>query len=266
MALPSRPQMFHIPVCPFSQRVEIVLGLKGETAAVDFHVVDITKPRSPELLAKTRGTTALPVLELEDGTVLKESLVLMDFFEDRFSARPVRQQDPTRRAVERMMTLMERDFVPAGYRYVLNQNAAKRDGFKDELLAQYRALDAFLTDHSPRGTFLFEDFGWVEAVFTPMFQRFWFLEYYEGFELPDAAEYARVRTWRDACIQHPRAQQVTKEAIVKLYYDYAKGAGNGALLPGRTRSSFVFEPRWEDRPWPPTDKYGRAATDGELGL
>ena len=57
-----------------------------------------------------------------------------------------------------------------------------------------------------------------------------------------------------------------KEEIVKLYYDYAKGAGNGALLPGRKRSSFSFEPHWRTRPWPPQDKYGHSASDAELGL
>jgi len=40
----------------------------------------------------------------------------------------------------------------------------------------------------------------------------------------------------------------------------------GALLPGRARSSFVFEPDWPARPWPPRDKYGHAANDAELGL
>ena len=53
---------------------------------------------------------------------------------------------------------------------------------------------------------------------------------------------------------------------MKLYYDYAKGAGNGALLPGRTKSSFAFEPHWRTRPWPPRDKYAVAATDAGLGL
>ncbi|MBW6475583.1 MAG: hypothetical protein K0A95_00690 [Chromatiales bacterium] len=57
-----------------------------------------------------------------------------------------------------------------------------------------------------------------------------------------------------------------KEAIVKLYYDYAKGAGNGALLPGRQLSSFALEPHWRSRPWPPQDKYGQSASDRELGL
>ena len=84
--------------------------------------------------------------------------------------------------------------------------------------------------------------------------------------MPDEARYARVRRWRDACLAHPAAQQVTREQIVKLYYDYTQGAGNGALLPGRAKSSFAFEPDWRDRPWPPKEKYALAATDAQLGL
>ena len=53
---------------------------------------------------------------------------------------------------------------------------------------------------------------------------------------------------------------------MKLYYDYAVGSGNGALPEARTRSSFVFEPDWRDRPMPPRDKYDRIASDAELGL
>jgi len=81
-----------------------------------------------------------------------------------------------------------------------------------------------------------------------------------------------VRRWRNACLAHPAAQQVTEEQTVKiyyLYYDYAKGAGNGSLLPGRVSSSFasfVFDPDWTTRPWPPRDKHGHDATDQELGL
>jgi glutathione S-transferase len=90
--------------------------------------------------------------------------------------------------------------------------------------------------------------------------------HYESFALPETEAYARVRTWRDACVSHPAAQQVTREEIIKLYYDYAKGAGNGALVPGRSVSSFAFVPHWSSRPMPPNDKYGHSATDSELGL
>lgn len=254
--------VYHIPVCPFSQRVEILARLKG--VSLDFHVVDITKPRPEWLLARTRGTTALPVLETEDGRILKESLVLLRYLEDRFPERPVQAVDPYLRAVEGMMVALEGDFTAAGYRLLMNQDPGLRESLHEAMRAQFRKLDDFLTVHGGEGPWLLDDFGMAETVFTPMLMRFWFLEYYEGFVVPP--DLARVARWREACLAHPAAQQVTREEIVKLYYDYSRGAGNGALPPGRSVSSFAFEPPWSGRPWPPADKYGPGATDAELGL
>lgn len=261
-----RPILYHIPVCPFSQRLEILLELKGKRDAVDFQVIDITKPRPDWLLRKTRGTTALPVLDLGDDRILKESLVILHYLEDVFPDPPVAQRDPYCRAMENMLVRQEGEFVMQGYGWVKNQDPARREALKADMLKLYGRLNDFLLQHGPDGPFLFETFGWAEAVFTPMFMRFWFLEYYEDFDLPTDGRYDRVRQWVKACIAHPAAQQVTKEQIVKLYYDYAKGAGNGALLPGRKHSSFTFEPAWQGRPWPPRNKYEHSATDAELGL
>ncbi|MBV7396946.1 glutathione S-transferase family protein [Mameliella sediminis] len=258
--------VYHIPVCPFSQRLEILLALRGLTDAVEFRVVDITKPRDPELLAKTRGTTALPVLETAEGRILKESLVILRYLDEVLPGGPLRRSDPFEHAVESMLVAREGAFTMAGYLYVMNQDPQKRDQHRDKMLGLYRDIDGFLMEHAPERTFLFEDFGLAEAVFTPMFKRFWFLDYYEEFDLPEGPDYDRVRKWRAACMDHPATTQVSEEEIVKLYYDYALGAGNGALVAGRTRSSFVFEPHWRDRPMPPRDKYAGTATDAELGL
>lgn len=262
----AHPTIYHIPVCPFSQRLEILLALKGLRNDFDFQVIDITQPRPEWLLVKTRGTTALPVLETADGRIIKESLVILQYLEDICPERPVAQRDPYRRAVEGMLTQMAGDFVSQGYGWVMNQDPARRETYRADMLKQYAQLDDFLRAHAPAGPFLFEEFGWAEAVFTPFFARFWFLEYYEDFQLPDEPRYARVREWIAACLAHPAAQQVSKEEVVKLYYDYAKGAGNGTLLPGRNKSSMAFIPDWRSRPWPPKNKYEHSATDAELGL
>lgn len=262
----GRPILYHIPVCPFSQRLEILLALKGAPEAVTFQKVDITKPRDPDLLRKTGGATALPVLELPDGRILRESLVLLEFLDATVPGGPVRRADPYERAVEQLLIAKEGPFATAGYLFVLNQDRGARGGFEARLLDLYAEIDLFLNQHRPDGPFLFAEFGLAEAVFAPIFARFAFLEHYEGFDLPRDGRFERVRRWRDACLAHPAAQQVSREEIVKCYYDYAFGAGNGALLPGRTRSSFVFTPDWRDRPWPPKGKYGRAASDAELGL
>ena len=262
----TKPTIYQIPVCPFCQRLEILLTLKGRRDEIVFQVVDITRPRPDWLLKKTRGTMALPVFETADGHIIKESLVILQYLEDIYPERPVAQRNPYRHAVENMLTRMDGEFFSQGYGWLMNQDPGRREALREGMLKQYAQLNDFLLEHAPAGPFLFEEFGWAETVFTPFFQRFWFLEYYEDFKLPDEARYARVREWVEACLAHPAAQQVTKEEVVKLYYDYSKGAGNGALLPGRSKSSMTFEPGWRARPWPPKEKYERSATDAELGL
>ena len=160
----ARPTLFHIPVCPFSQRVEILLALKDMTSAVAFRAVDITKPRAPELLAKTRGSTALPVLELEDGRVLHESLVILRYFEERFPEPAVFARDLWPRAVENMLVAREGAFVSAGYALVLNRDATQRDALRERLLTQYAALDAFLTFYGPGGFATPDDVEALEMV------------------------------------------------------------------------------------------------------
>ena len=258
--------VYHIPVCPFSQRLEILLALRGQADLVEFRVVDITKPRDPDLLAKTRGTTALPVLETPDGKILKESLVILRYLDEVLEGESLRRTDPYEHAIESMLIAREGPFTMAGYLFVMNQDRARRAEHNDKLLALYRDINGFLLEHNPHGTFLFDRFGLAEAVFAPLFKRFWFLDYYEQFELPQGDDYARVRKWKEGCMSHPATDQVAEDEIVKLYYDYALGAGNGALVEGRSVSSFAFKPSWQDRPMPPKDKYSGSASDRQLGL
>lgn len=258
--------LYYIPVCPFCQRVEILLALKGLTDQVALVPVDITQPRPHWLLEKTAGTTAMPVLETEQGHIIKESLVILQYLETRFPALPVAQSLPWPQAVEGMLISMAGDLITAGYQLLMNQSLEQRDKLVQALLAHYRQIDAFLLQHAPDGEFLFQRFGMAEVVFTPVFMRFWFLDYYEDWQLPDAPGYQRVARWRDACLAHQAAQQVSQEQIIKLYYDYSRGVGNGALPVGRTRSSMAFEPHWSARPWPPRGKVGPLASDAALGL
>ena len=268
-----KPKLYHIPICPFSQRIEILLELEQLGEAVEFEVVDITVPRPDWMLELSRGSTALPIMDIGPAPgggarVIKESLVILRYVIEQQGAKRVVRDDPWERAVENMMLELCSPWLSAGYRFLLNQEVGKRVALLDALLDHYAKLDDFLRHYGRgEGPFLFEDFGLAELVFTPFMQRFWFLEYYEDFSLPEQPKYARVQAWQDACVAHPAAQQSSKEEIIKLYYDYALGAGNGALLPGRERSSFVFEPSWKQRPWPPKRKYGTdGASDAELGL
>jgi len=254
--------IYHIPGCPFSERVEIMLTLKG--IAMKDVEIDISRPRPDWLLAKTGGTTALPVVDIDNGETIKESMVILRYLEDRFPEPGVAQKDPYRHAVEGMLCATDGAFSGAGYRMILNRDPAKRDEMKAEVDAQYARLDTFLERYATGKDFLFEDFGWAEVAFTPMFKRLWFLEYYEDYAVP--AHLERVLRWREACVAHPAAQGRTHEELIKLYYDYSQGGGNGRIPEGRSISSFTPDVDWRSRPMPPRDKWGHAASDAELGL
>ena len=256
--------IYHIPGCPFSERVEILAVLKGLDDVFGDMEIDISKPRPDWLLKKTRGTTSLPAMTLDNGETLKESMVIMQYLEDRFPRRPVAQQDPYRHAVEGMLCATDMQYSGAGYRMILNRDPDKREEYRGAVDAQYERLNDFLEYYAPGRDFLFEDYGWAEVSFTPMFKRLWFLEYYEDYQIP--SQFKRVQRWRAACLAHPAAQRRSFEEIIKLYYDYSQGGGNGRIPEGRSVSSFTLDPHWSKRPMPPKDKWQHAATDAELGL
>ncbi len=262
-AAPGQMALYHFPGCPYSERVEILLALKGLGALIRDVEIDISSPRPEWLLQKTRGSTALPALEVAQGT-LRESLVILRYLDQTFPDRQIVQSDPYRHAIESILVATDSAFTIAGYQLLRNRDPAKRDELRRAVDAQFARLDAFLNDHGPGGDYLFDDFGWAEVVFTPLMKRLRFLEYYEDYEIPVAL--ARVRRWQESCLAHPSAQHRTHEEIIKLYYDYSIGVGSGAIPPGRLRSSFTMDPHWSRRPMPPRDKWGTRATDAELGL
>lgn len=264
-------RLYHIPICPFSQRLEILLELKKlnqEEAGITIESVDITKPRSPHILSLTGGTTALPVLELEDGKSLKESMVLMEYLEDRFPNPSIRRVDPYERAIENLMCTMADPLIFSGYGLVMNQKKDDREQKVKTFLQNWEKLSAFLDKHgSKTEPWLFDKFGWAETVYTPFFHRFVFVKYYEDVDIPeDDPKYARVMKWRDACVSHPATQQTSDEQVIKLYYDYALGSHDGHVPEGRKLSTFTFESDWRTRPMPPKDKYSKSVSDAELGL
>ena len=256
--------IYHIPGCPFSERVEILAELKGLHEVFEDMEIDISKPRPGWLLEKTRGSTKLPAMTLENGETLKESMVIMRYLDDQYPATLIAQSNPYRHAVESMLCATDMQFTGAGYRMILNRDPDKREECRLAMDEQYKELNEFLNYYAPGQDFLFEEFGWAEVAFTPMFKRLWFLEYYEDYRIPGNLK--RVLRWREACLAHPAAQRRSHEELMKLYYDYSQGAGNGKIPECRNISSFTLDPHWSKRPMPPRDKWGHAASDEELGL
>jgi glutathione S-transferase len=84
--------------CPYCARVRIVLAEKGlgyETVAIDL------RDRPAWLYAKN-PLGKVPVLEEDDGLVLPESDVIMEYLDERFPEPPLWPADPAERALGRL--------------------------------------------------------------------------------------------------------------------------------------------------------------------
>ncbi len=255
--------LYHFPGCPYSERVEILLHLKGLAGTIESIELDISKPRPDWLLEKTGGSSALPVLDCGTWT-LRESAVILRYLDAQFAPRPVRHPDPQHHAIESLFGLMDTDYAKAGYALLRNRDRTKNAELRLAFDERYRLLDVFLRRHGGAGPFLFDSFGWAEVMLTPLLKRLECLRYYDDYRIPEALD--RVGEWHAACLAHPAAEARTIDEIVKLYYDYTRDAGGGTLVAGRSKSSFTMEPSWRERPMPPRDKWGDAATDQALGL
>ncbi len=96
-------KLYNLPPAPNPRRVRIFLAEKGvEVPTVD---LDITKNehRTPEFLA-INPLGALPVLELDDGTVITESIAICRYFEALHPRPPMFGRSPLKRARVEMWT------------------------------------------------------------------------------------------------------------------------------------------------------------------
>jgi glutathione S-transferase len=84
--------------CPYCARVRIVLAEK----AVEIDSVEIDLADRPAWIYEKNATGRVPVLE-EDGWVLPESAVIMEYLEERYPEPALLPADPAGRALSRLL-------------------------------------------------------------------------------------------------------------------------------------------------------------------
>ena len=96
--------------CPYCARVRIVLAEKG----VEFEAVEIDLSDRPAWIYEKNATGRVPVVE-EDGWVLPESSVIMEFLEERYPEPALLAADPADRALARVWIFRHDDFTRPYY-------------------------------------------------------------------------------------------------------------------------------------------------------
>jgi glutathione S-transferase len=144
--------------CPYCARVRIVLAEKD----VEFETVEIDLTDRPAWLYEKNATGRVPVLE-EDGWVLPESSVIMEFLDERYPEPALLPADPPDRALSRVWIFRHSDFTDPYY-------ALRRgeDGAGDAFARQLARLDGELRLRPWLGG---RDYGLADIAYVPWVLR-----------------------------------------------------------------------------------------------
>jgi glutathione S-transferase len=144
--------------CPYCARVRIVLADK----VVEYEPIEIDLTDRPAWIYEKNSTGRVPVLE-EDGWLLPESAVIMEFLEDRYPEPALLAADAADRALARLWIFRHDDFTKPYY-------ALRRgeDGAAARFDAELGKLDAALTQRAWLGG---SEYGLADIAYVPWVLR-----------------------------------------------------------------------------------------------
>ena len=122
--------------CPYCARVRIVLAEKG----IPYDPVEVDLSARPAWLYEKNPSGLVPVLEEDGGLLLPESLVIMEYLEERFPEPALLPTDAAERALVRLALTRFDELAEPYYELLWNTRGASRD----RLAAALARLDAVL--------------------------------------------------------------------------------------------------------------------------
>jgi len=150
--------LYNAPRCPYVARVRIVLAEKG----IEFEAVEIDLSDRPDWFYEKNPVGRVPVIE-EDGWILPESAVIMEFLEERYPEPALLPADPADRAAARLLIFRDGDLTSPYYALRREEEGARER--YDEALGRFETLVA------ERPYLSGAEYGLADIALVPWFLR-----------------------------------------------------------------------------------------------
>lgn len=203
-------KLLTFPGAPNPRRVHIYLAEKG--IEIPFEVVDITKRenRKPEFIERVNLMGGIPVLELDDGSHIPESVSICRYLEALHPEPPLFGRDPREQArIDVWIRRMELHFMMSvGMVWIHGSPFTKAvvERQIEEVAAQHRKLvdrffELFDGELRKRPYVAGETFSMADII------AFSTLEFAERLnDLHPRDDQTALLAWRDACAARPSAK------------------------------------------------------------
>ena len=151
--------LYNAARCPYAARARIVLAEKG----LEVEVVEIDLSDRPAWLYEKNPAGRVPVIEEDGGEPLPESVVIMEFLEERYPEPPLLPLDPADRAAVRLLIFRDDELTDPYYAFRRGEQ-----GGREELDAALGRLDAVLTERPYLGG---TEYGLADIAYVPWLLR-----------------------------------------------------------------------------------------------
>lgn len=190
-------ELISFKLCPFVQRAAIILNFKD--IAFRTRYVDLADP--PDWFRAISPFGKVPVLRLDESTVLFESSVINEYLDEVTPGRLL-PQDPLDRALARGWI----EFTTACLWHCRDFSlAANGEGLAEEVARLEAKLDRLEAAKAPGAFFLGEAFSLVDGAAAPLFVR---LAYFQDlFAVMERARFPKLSAWSDALSDLPAVKR-----------------------------------------------------------
>ena len=180
------PTLYTAERCPYAARARIALAEKG----IAYDAVEIDLDDRPALIYEKNVLGRVSVYEEDEGLVLPESEVIMEYLEQRYPEPALWPADAAERALARLLVHRFDEHLGSAY------YAARRGDGQEQLDARLDALDGLL-EAQPWLTG--REYGLADIAYVP-----WILRGLERFGLELGPALA---DWLERCSARPAIAQ-----------------------------------------------------------
>src|SRR5512138_501877 len=188
-------ELWHAWACPYCMRVRIALAEKG----LAYTEREIDLAAKPPELARLNPANGVPVL-VADGAAIPESIVILQYLEDRFPQRPLLPADALGRARARL--LYDRVTALLGP-HSLKLARGTADEKRAALDAMRSALATLEAEASPDGLLAGPDLTIADLALAPFVARM------PPETRPSALGLPRLARWEAAVMSRPSVRTHT---------------------------------------------------------
>lgn len=210
-----KPKLISFKLCPFAQRVAIVLLEKK----IEFDIEYINLADPPKWLSKISPMGKVPVLQV-DNEVLFESGIINEYLNDVYPPN-MHPQDPLQKAKDRAWIEFCSELLMRFYAWYIVET---KSDFKQELKSLLASLKFVEQQLNNKPFFNGDNFMLIDATYSPLFMRLQIIS--KALQQDLLKDLPNCAQWSNSLLAKSSVQKSVVEGFEDLFLGFIKSIGS----------------------------------------